>query len=141
MKCKLRLGSLLIAGLVFGATPALALPILGGLWKFELFSNTTGSADRSPVGSFCFNFAAAASPFSDIGGTFSSPGVAGWNGSWIQQGDQIKIWGSIGTFATVYQGTLITADRMSGYYQHYTTGGPGGAFSGALWGQKVTTCQ
>jgi hypothetical protein len=134
-----KVGALLIGGLAFGAAPAMAaFPTYSGPWVVNFWQDD----NRASVGTVCLNFTNSGSPpfGSSIGGTFNSPNVAGWNGSWVQQGDRIRWWGSLGSTATSSEGTLINPNLATGHYSHYQVppGGVGGVSIGTWSAQPGT---
>jgi hypothetical protein len=127
MKCNLKVGALLIGGLVFGATPAMAeLPTFSGRWVVNFYQDDT----RNRVVSSCYNFTGGGTISGSPGGTFTTAGDPNWGGSWVQTGDRVRWWGNTGNIATSAEGKLIYRELMTGYYLHYQVprpqaGGPG----------------
>lgn len=116
MKCNWKVGALLIGGLVFGATPAMAvLPTFSGPWVVSFYQDDA----RSLVARACLNFTGGGSIFGSPGGTFTSPTFSGWTGTWVQTGDRVRWWGNLGSLSTSSEGTLINPALMTGYYLHY----------------------
>lgn len=137
MKCNWKVGYLLIGGLVFGATPAMALPTFTGPWVVDYWQDDA----RGSAGTQCLNFTVdAAGVFGSRGGAFSSPSVSGWVGNWVQQGDRVRWWGRIGNnYATSSEGTLINPNIMTGHYLHYPLPGSGFGPSIGTWSARPGT--
>lgn len=153
MKCKWKIGCSLIGGLVFSSTPAMALPALNGSWRITYYQDP----NRNAPATYCVAFTTVAN---SIAGELSSgtwqeaPGAAPtWRGSWVQQGDQVKWWGSVTNiqYITSHQGTLLTSSAagaaasglMTGQYQFFSTAGGVGASVpevGVWSAQKVASC-
>lgn len=156
MKCNWKVGPLLIGGLVFGATPAMAqIPSPSGSWQVNYYSDQNNRT--APNGPWCVVFTTAANSVANapLSGTWqvtNSPGGTTWQGSWLQQGDRLKWWGNysgVSNYSTSHEGMLITNSAaaatgyMAGQHQHYQLTQPGGGpaaqppYIGAWWAQRA----
>ena len=156
MKCNWKVGYLLIGGLVFSSTPAMALPALNGSWRITYYQDPNRNAPLTYCVAFTTATAATFIAGEPLSGTWQqAPGATpDWRGSWLQQGDLVKWWGSANSnqYVTSHQGTVITSSApgaapnglMTGQYQFYPIagGGPagGGPEIGAWSAQQVATC-
>jgi hypothetical protein len=163
MKCNWKVGALLIGGLVFGATPAMAqtAPPPTGSWQITYYNDEDNRT--TPSSPFCIAFTTATGGGAgvDPSGTWQATGLGGgntWQGSWRQKGDRLKWWGTyngstIQNYSTSHEGMLITnttaaaapTGYMAGQHQHYQIATPGGPapntrYIGAWWAQRVASC-
>jgi hypothetical protein len=133
----------------------MALPALNGSWQVSYFKDP----ERMPSSTYCFNFSTVANSIANepLSGTWQEAATPSWQGNWIQQGDQVKWWGTIASlqYVTAHQGAVITLANtpsvpgaagvvgMTGHYQSFpVVGGPGiGSIDVGAWSaQKVASC-
>lgn len=150
-----KIGCSLIGGLLLSSTPAMALPAVNGSWRITYYADPNRNA---PAQTYCVAFTTTANSIANepLSGTWQeAPGAAPtWRGSWVQQGDRVKWWGSVTNiqYVTSHQGTLITSSPtgtatptglMTGQYQFYSIQGGVGAAQpevGTWSAQQVANC-
>jgi hypothetical protein len=134
MKMKTLLG--LVVGAVFAVSAGTvwALPDLvpgpngsTAQWSVQFFlepNHTTGSTQ-------CIVFRKTGGVLGEPkSGTWFSPSFAGWQGQWIQEGDNVRWYGSTSTrVGTAEFGALTNGTFCSGEFAHFLT--PSGATSSA----------
>jgi len=92
------------------AAPARAFTTLNASWVIQYSLDPNGT----PGGSACVNFFGGTHSGNVVTGTWKSPTIAGWRGSWLVRGQHYQWYGSYAdaqgnTFATYDVGDFINA--------------------------------
>jgi len=114
--------------------------VVAGAWNllFFLEPNHTSGAKQCLV--FSVTGGVDGEPLS---GTWFSPTFAGWNGTWIQEGDRVNLSGSTDAgLATWEDGEFNVKTQIAGQFQHEFASGSSGVLSsaGAFRLQKISAC-
>jgi hypothetical protein len=144
MKMKTLLGLMVGAVLALSAGAVWALPDLvpgpigsTAQWSVQFYLEPNHSAGGIQCIVFTKTGLVLGEPKS---GTWTSPSFAGWRGSWIQEGDHVRWYGSTSaSLGTAEFGALISAGLCTGEFAHFFTPG-GGTSSAGSWFMSRRAC-
>lgn len=129
----------LLVGIVALAGNAFAFPQLTGNFNVTFYlepSLATGATQ-------CVVFTSTGGVLGESSsGTWTSPTFSGWQGQWVQRGDDFKWFGiSNGSLATSEAGNLSFGGLATGHFIHFSTASTANASSGGYFKmQRVGSC-
>lgn len=130
----------LIAALLAGAMPAAAKsPSTDGIWAVTFYLEPLRALGATQC--VVFTTVPGLVGGAALSGTWTSPSSPGWEGEWIQVGDRLRWYGTVGQVATFETGDIEYRNSIGGdAFNHFDTSTGRSTSAGTWSGRRLAAC-